>query len=96
KKEEEKENEKTSKPPNMQEAILDDELETAPYKTNKDIPKHLHYLPEGAKDVFRKTFNKGLPKGEDYAFPVAYTAMKRWLKKNGYKKNNKGKWVKDK
>ena len=58
------------------------------------MPEHLQYLPEGAKTVFRNAFNTAYPKGEDYAFPVAYSAMKRWLKKHGYKKNDKGKWVK--
>jgi hypothetical protein len=44
-------------------------------------------------EVFVTVFNESLPKGEDYAFPVAYTAMKRWLKKHGYKKVG-DKWVK--
>ena len=95
KKQEEKELEKETKPEHMQEAIKEDDLEIAPYKTNEDLPKHLQYLPEGAKDAFRKTFNETYPKGEDYAFPVAYTAMKRWLKKHGYKKDDKGKWIKE-
>lgn len=71
--------------------------EIAPYQTNKDIPEHLHYLPEGAKDAFRVTFNEVMKegKGEDAAFPIAYNSAKRWLKKNGYKKNDKGKWVKE-
>jgi cation transport regulator ChaB len=76
-------------------AELKDNLEIAPYKNNEDLPQHLQYLPEGAKDAFRKTFNETYPKGEDYAFPVAYTAMKRWLKKHGYVKNDKGKWIKE-
>lgn len=73
---------------------LENELEIAPYNTNEDLPQYLQYLPEGAKDAFRKTFNNAYPKGEDYAFPVAYNSMKRWLKSHGYKKNDKGKWVK--
>ena len=68
-------------------------LEIAPYKTNEDLPEHLQYLPEGAKTVFRNAFNAAYPKGEDYAFPVAYSAMKRWLKKHGYTKVN-DKWIK--
>lgn len=79
---------------NFKNAELDQNLEMAPYKNNKDLPTHLQYLPEGAKDVFRTVFNESFPKGEDYAFPVAYTAMKRWLNKHGYKKNDSGKWVK--
>jgi len=79
---------------NFKNANVENDLEMAPYKTNKDLPSSLQYLPEGAKDVFRTVFNESLPKGEDYAYPVAFTAMKRWLKKNGYKKNDAGKWVK--
>lgn len=73
------------------------EFVMAPYSTNEDLPKHLQYLPEGAKNIFREVFNEALKngKGEDVAFPYAYTAMKRWLKKNGYKKNDQGKWVKE-
>lgn len=79
---------------NFKNAADETDLEIAPYKTNEDLPESLQYLPEGAKDAFRLTFNKSYPKGEDYAYPVAYTALKRWLKKHGYKKNDKGKWVK--
>lgn len=74
-------------------SINKDDLEIAPYKTNDDLPKHLQYLPEDAKTAFRDAFNNAYPKGEDYAFPIAYTALKRWLKKHGYKKEG-NKWVK--
>jgi hypothetical protein len=38
-------------------------------------------------------FNESYPKGEDYAFPVAWTALKRWMKKHGYQKEGE-KWIK--
>jgi len=69
------------------------ELIIAPYDISNP-PAFLKKYPEGAQKVFIEVFNKALPKGEDYAFPVAYTAMKRWLKKHGYKKVN-DKWVKE-
>jgi hypothetical protein len=68
------------------------ELEIAPYD-KENPPAFLKKYPAGAIDVFITVFNESLPKGEDYAFPVAYTAMKRWLKKHGYVKKD-GKWVK--
>lgn len=78
------------------EAVEKEDLEIAPYKNNKDLPEHLQYLPEGAKDAFRLTFNNVMKegKGEDSAFPIAYNSMKRWLRSHGYKKNDNGKWVK--
>jgi hypothetical protein len=64
----------------------------APYdKANP--PKFLEKYPEGARNTFIDVFNESLPKGEDYAFPVAWTALKRWMKKHGYKKEG-DKWVK--
>ena len=77
-------------------AELEEDLEIAPYKNVEELIKKHPYMkkyPKGALEVFIKVFNESLPKGEDYAFPVAYTAMKRWLKKHGYKKVN-DKWVK--
>jgi len=88
KKQIEKKNEKDKKPDNMQEA----ELIIAPYDKNNP-PAFLKKYPKGAQEVFIEVFNKNLPKGEDYAFPVAWTALKRWMKKNGYKKVN-DKWIK--
>jgi cation transport regulator ChaB len=78
-------------------AGLEDELEIAPYKTNEDLPQHLQYLPDDAKTAFRETFNDVMKqgKGEDSAFPIAYNSMKRLLKTHGYKKNDKGKWIKE-
>ena len=73
-------------------AGLENELEIAPYDKNNP-PAFLKKYPKGAQEVFIEVFNKNLPKGEDYAFPVAWTALKRWMKKHGYKKVN-DKWVK--
>jgi hypothetical protein len=81
--------------PNL-EAIKQEELEIAPYKNVEELIKKHPYMkkyPKGALEVFIEVFNNSFPKGEDYAFPVAYTALKRWLKKHGYKKVN-DKWVK--
>lgn len=69
-----------------------EDLEIAPYDKDNP-PAFLKKYPKGAQEVFIEVFNKNYPKGEDYAFPVAYTAMKRWLKKHGYVKKD-GKWVK--
>jgi len=77
-------------------AELEEDLIMAPYQSVEELIKKHPYMkkyPKGALEVFIKVFNESLPKGEDYAFPVAYTAMKRWLKKHGYKKVG-DKWVK--
>lgn len=68
------------------------EFEIAPYDKSNP-PTFLKKYPVGAQEVFIEVFNENYPKGEDYAFPVAWTALKRWMKKNGYKKVN-DKWVK--
>ena len=73
-------------------AVDKKELEEAPYDKNNP-PDFLKKYPKGAQEIFIKIFNESIPKGEDYAFPVAWSALKRWLKKNGYKKVN-DKWVK--
>jgi len=78
--------------PKCEEAVTQDNLIIAPYDKDNP-PAFLKKYPKGAQEVFIEVFNKSLPKGEDYAFPVAYTAMKRWLKKHGYKKVG-DKWVK--
>ena len=77
-------------------AELEEDLIMAPYQSVEELIKKHPYMkkyPKGALEVFIKVFNESLPKGEDYAFPVSYTAMKRWLKKHGYKKVG-DKWVK--
>ena len=73
-------------------AGIEEELIIAPYDKDNP-PAFLKKYPKGAQEVFIDVFNKSLPKGEDYAFPVAWSAMKRWLKKHGYKKVG-DKWVK--
>jgi len=78
--------------PKCEEAVTQDDLIIAPYDVNNP-PAFLKKYPKGAQEVFIDVFNKSLPKGEDYAFPVAWSAMKRWLKKHGYKKVG-DKWVK--
>jgi hypothetical protein len=74
---------------------IDKNLEIAPY-TKEKYPDYLKDYPEGARDVWIEVFNKTLKdgKGEDKAFPYAWTALKRWMKKHGYKKVN-DKWVKE-
>jgi len=71
---------------------IKEELEIAPYDKNNP-PKFLMKYPEGARNVFIDVFNESLPKGEDYAFPVSWTALKRWMKKHNYKKEG-DKWLK--
>lgn len=80
--------------PKCKEAVTQEDLIIAPYDKSKP-PAFLKKYPKGAQEVFIDVFNKSLPKGEDYAFPVAWTAMKRWMKKHGYKKIE-DKWVKTK
>jgi hypothetical protein len=77
--------------PNL-EVINPNELEMAPYDKSNP-PAFLKKYPAGAIDVFITVFNESYPKGEDYAFPVAWTALKRWMKKHGYHKEGE-KWVK--
>ena len=74
------------------EAELEDDLEIAPYDKSNP-PSFLKKYPEGARNVFIDVFNESYPKGEDYAFPVAWTALKRWMKKHGYNKEGQ-KWTK--
>jgi hypothetical protein len=78
--------------PKCEEAVTQEDLIIAPYDKDNP-PAFLKKYPKGAQEVFIDVFNKSLPKGEDYAFPVAWSAMKRWLKKHGYKKIE-DKWVK--
>lgn len=69
------------------------ELEIAPYKKDNP-PTFLKKYPQGAQEVFIDVFNNSLPKGEDYAYPVAWKALNLWMKKHGYKKVE-NKWVKE-
>jgi len=91
-KETKKEDKKSGTPEVLNYKKAEIDLIIAPYDKNNP-PAFLKKYPKGAIDIFIDVFNENLPKGEDYAFPVAYTAMKRWLKKHGYKKIN-DKWVK--
>jgi hypothetical protein len=72
-------------------AELKEELEIAPY-TKENHPKYLDKYPADAVDVWITVFNESLPKGEEYAFPVAWSAMKKYLKRHYTKEGNK--WVK--
>jgi len=78
-------------------ADVENNLIVAPYQNVEELlQKHpsMKKYPTEALKVFIEVFNKSLPKGEDYAYPVAWAAMKRWLKKHGYKKAN-NEWVKE-
>jgi len=66
---------------NFKNAGIEDDLEIAPY-TEQNHPKYLDKYPKDARDLWIRVFNESLPKGEGYAFPVAWSAMKRFLKKN--------------
>lgn len=70
---------------------IPENLEIAPY-TVENHPKYLDKYPSDAVEVWIKTFNESLPKGEDYAFPVAWTVMKKYLKRHYNKEGDK--WVK--
>ena len=78
--------------PKCEKSVTQIDLVIAPYDKSNP-PEFLKKYPKGAQEVFITVFNKSLPKGEDYAFPVAWTALKRWLKKNGYVKKD-DKWIK--
>jgi cation transport regulator ChaB len=60
------------------------EYEEAPYKTNDDLPQAVKKYPSGAQTVFRNAFNNALQtyKNEATAFKVAWTVLKRWVKKH--------------
>ena len=73
-------------------ANLEENLEIAPY-TEQNHPKYLDKYPKDARDLWIGVFNESLPKGEGYAFPVAWSAMKRFLKKN-YEKQPDGTYKK--
>jgi hypothetical protein len=75
-----------------EEASIQEDLVIAPYDKSNP-PAFLKKYPAGAIDTFITVFNESFPKGEDYAFPVAWTALKRWMKKHGYRKEGK-EWVK--
>jgi hypothetical protein len=92
KKQEEKKVEKEKVPPTMNKAEIIDDLEIAPY-TKENHPKYLDKYPQEAIDLWIKVFNESLPKGEDYAFPVAWSTMKKFLRRH-YIKNPDGTYTK--
>ncbi len=62
-----------------------------PYASNSDLPAQTADLPSAAKTVFRRVFNDTSKSGksEEISFAYAWKAVK-----NGWKKNNEGKWEK--
>jgi len=78
--------------PKCKEAVTQEDLIIAPYDKDNP-PTFLKKYPKGAQEVFIEVFNENYKKGEDYAFPIAWTVLKRWMKKHGYKKVD-NKWVK--
>lgn len=69
-------------------ASLSKETIMAPY-TEDNYPKYLNKYPEGARKTFIETFNKVLNDSngdEEKSYKIAWTALKRWMKKHGYKK----------
>jgi len=67
----------------IKEAKTNDNFEIAPY-TMDNYPKYLNKYPKDAIEVWVNTFNKTLEKTNDEskAFPYAWTALKRFIKKN--------------
>jgi cation transport regulator ChaB len=61
-----------------------------PWSSNKDLPKTVQGLPEGAKSAFRSAANSALASGkpEESAMKIGWTAVK-----NGWKKEGEN-WVK--
>jgi Tfp pilus assembly pilus retraction ATPase PilT len=90
KKQIEKQVEKEKKPSTMNKAGQDG-FEIAPY-TKENHPKYLDKYPQEAINIWITVFNESLPKGEDYAFPAAWSVMKKFLRRH-YKKDG-DKWVK--
>ena len=80
--------------PKCEEAVTQNDLIMAPY-THDSYPEYLKKYPEGARIAWIDTWNNVYKdtKDETKAFPIAWNSMKRWLKKNGYKKVN-NEWVK--
>ncbi|MFH0805956.1 MAG: hypothetical protein V1901_03725 [Patescibacteria group bacterium] len=69
-------------------AQSEDNIEKAPYN-KKSFPDYLKKYPSDAVDVWIETFNMSLSKGEEYAYAVAFTVMKKYLKKHYKKVDNK-------
>lgn len=92
KKQIEKQVEKEKKPIAMNEVESIDDLEIAPY-TKEKHPKYLDKYPQTAIDLWIEVFNESIPKGEDYAFPAAWSVMKKYLRRH-YTKNPDGTYTK--
>ena len=57
-----------------------------PYKSVKSLPKSVQGLPSKAKRIFLKAFNASYEKyGEERAFKIAWSAVKRVFRKKGNK-----------
>jgi len=67
--------------PNLE--ALHEELEIAPY-TMENHPKYLDKYPKHAIEIWVKTFNEVYNKtgDESKAFPIAWNALKRYMRKN--------------
>jgi cation transport regulator ChaB/uncharacterized Zn finger protein (UPF0148 family) len=63
--------------------VSQQEFEQAPYRTNNELPANVKKLPSGAQSIWRDVFNENYPKGEDYAFRIAWTAVKNAYQKIG-------------
>jgi len=76
-------------------ANIQEDIEMAPYKDNSELPKAVKRYPSGAQNAFRETFNNVYEKTHDdsKSFPIAWNALKRWMKKHGYA-FKEGKWFK--
>lgn len=88
KKQEEKKVEKEKAEQEIEEAVTQEDLIIAPY-TYETYPTYLKKYPADARKVWIDTFNESLPKGEDYAFPVAWTVLKKYLKRHYIQKDGK-------
>ena len=75
KKQQEKQKEK-------EQSELQEDLEIAPY-TMENHPKYLDKYPKHAIEIWVTTFNEVLKKtgDESKAFPIAWNALKRYMKK---------------
>jgi len=87
KKQEEKQVEKEKKPENMQEAVAQENLETAPYDKLADLPPAVKKYPEGAQKVFMEVFNSiyNETHDESRAFAGAWSKLKKWMDRHGNK-----------
>ena len=73
-------------------ASLEEELEIAPY-TMENYPAYLKKYPKHAVEIWVTTFNEVLKNtgDESKAFPIAWNALKRYMKKLKAEETNNGK-----